>query len=78
MKRTFNYTGRRKINRADARFTIHQRERAWAFDAELRLADVPVPAQCRGLGGSSPPEPLDAVVVGYNLRTARSTRSPID
>src|SRR5438105_9135488 len=38
MKRTFNYTGRRKISRADAGFTIHQRERAWAFDAELRLA----------------------------------------
>ena len=78
MKRTFNYTGRRKISRADAGFTIHQRERAWAFDAELRLADLSIPAQCRGLGGSSPPESLDAMVVGYNLRAASSTGSPVD
>ena len=39
MKRTFNYTGRRKINRADTGFTVHQRDRAWAFDAELNLAN---------------------------------------
>lgn len=43
MKRTFNYTGRRKIGRADAGFTVHQRERAWAFDAELRLATYRFP-----------------------------------
>jgi hypothetical protein len=39
MKRTFNYTGRRKIGRKDVSITLRQENAVWVFDAELRLAD---------------------------------------
>jgi hypothetical protein len=39
MKRTFNYTGRRKIGRKDVSITLRQETSGWIFDAELRLAD---------------------------------------
>ncbi len=43
MKRTFNYTGRHKIDRKAVSITLHQKERIWYFDAELRLADYGFP-----------------------------------
>jgi hypothetical protein len=39
MKRTFNYTGRRKIGRNDVSIVLRQETTAWVFDADLRLAD---------------------------------------
>ena len=39
MKRTFNYTGRRKIGRKDVSITLRQEKSVWVFDAGLRLAD---------------------------------------
>ena len=39
MKRTFNYTGRRKIGRKDVSITLRQEISGWIFDAELQLAD---------------------------------------
>ncbi len=39
MKRTFNYTGRRKIGRKDISITLRQEKSVWVFDADLRLAD---------------------------------------
>jgi hypothetical protein len=39
MKRTFNYTGRRRIGRKDVSITLRQEKTAWVFNAELRLAD---------------------------------------
>ncbi len=38
MKRTFNYTGRKKIERRDVSITIREERAALVFDAELRLA----------------------------------------
>jgi hypothetical protein len=43
MKRTFNYTGRRKLAREDASFTLRQSAREWVFDADLRLANYRFP-----------------------------------
>src|SRR2546427_8452930 len=43
MKRTFNYTGRRKIGRKDVSITLRQEKSTWVFDAELRLADYHFP-----------------------------------
>lgn len=39
MKRTFNYTGRRKIGRKDVSIALRQETAVWVFDADLRLAD---------------------------------------
>jgi hypothetical protein len=39
MKRTFNYTGRRKIERKDISITLREDRGIWTFDADLRLAD---------------------------------------
>lgn len=38
MKRTFNYTGRKKIERRDVAITMREDRGALVFDAELRLA----------------------------------------
>src|SRR5208283_4700947 len=38
MKRTFNYTGRRSIVRKDVSVTVRADGKAWAFDADLKLA----------------------------------------
>lgn len=38
MKRTFNYTGRRKIARKDVSVSVRPDGRGWSFDADLRLA----------------------------------------
>lgn len=43
MKRTFNYTGRRKIGRKDVSITLRQSGGVWVFDADLRLADYRFP-----------------------------------
>ncbi len=43
MKRTFNFTGRRKIGRKDVAITIRQERAVWVFDADLRLADYHFP-----------------------------------
>ncbi len=43
MKRTFNYTGRRKIGRKDVSITLRQNNGVWVFDADLRLADYHFP-----------------------------------
>lgn len=43
MKRTFNYTGRRKIGRTDVFITLRQSGGLWSFDAELKLADYQFP-----------------------------------
>lgn len=39
MKRTFNYTGRKKINRKNVGIRLSQIDGAWIFDAEMRLTD---------------------------------------
>jgi hypothetical protein len=43
MKRTFNYTGRRKIERQDIFITLHQNNSVWGFDADLHLANYRFP-----------------------------------
>lgn len=43
MKRTFNYTGRRKIGRKDVSIILRQEKSVWGFDADLRLADYNFP-----------------------------------
>lgn len=43
MKRTFNYTGRRKINRKDISITLRQDRAVWIFDAAVRLAEYHFP-----------------------------------
>ena len=43
MKRTFNYTGRRKIGRKDVSIRLRQDNGVWVFDAELRLSDYHFP-----------------------------------
>jgi hypothetical protein len=43
MKRTFNYTGRRKIGRKDVGIRLRQDNEVWVFDAELRLAEYRFP-----------------------------------
>lgn len=43
MKRTFNYTGRRKIARRDASITMRQTNGSWWFEADLKLADYRFP-----------------------------------
>lgn len=43
MKRTFNYTGRRKIERKDVSITVRDERGALIFDAELRLAEYHFP-----------------------------------
>ena len=43
MKRTFNYTGRRKIVRRDVSVTVHRNGDSWSFDADLRLAGYKFP-----------------------------------
>jgi hypothetical protein len=43
MKRTFNYTGRRKIERKDVPVTIRADGNGWTFDADLRLASYKFP-----------------------------------
>ena len=43
MKRTFNYTGRRKIERKDVSITLREDRGTWLFDADLRIADYRFP-----------------------------------
>src|SRR4051794_24066418 len=43
MKRTFNYTGRRKIARKDLSFVVKRNSDGWWFDAELKLAEYRFP-----------------------------------
>jgi hypothetical protein len=43
MKRTFNYTGRRKIERRDVSITLREDRGTWVFDADLRLAEYHFP-----------------------------------
>lgn len=43
MKRTFNYTGRRKIERKDVSVTLREDQGVWVFEADLRLADYHFP-----------------------------------
>lgn len=43
MKRTFNFTGRRKIDRADISITLRQERSIWMFDADLRLSTYHFP-----------------------------------
>jgi len=43
MKRTFNYTGRQKIERKDVAITLREDRGVWVFDADLRLADYRFP-----------------------------------
>ncbi len=43
MKRTFNYTGRRKIERKDVSITLREDRGMWVFDADLRIADYHFP-----------------------------------
>src|SRR5579884_46868 len=39
MKRTFNYTGRRKIERKDVQILLQERNGEWTFDVELKFAE---------------------------------------
>jgi hypothetical protein len=39
MKRTFNFTGRRKIARTDVSIILRQASGTWSFDADLKLND---------------------------------------
>ena len=39
MKRTFNYTGRRKIGRKDVSIILRQEKSIWVFDMDVRLAE---------------------------------------
>ena len=39
MKRTFNYTGRRKIERKDVSVVLREDRGTWVFEADLRLAE---------------------------------------
>ena len=43
MKRTFNYTGRRKIGRKDVSIKLRQEQSVWVFDADLRLGEHQFP-----------------------------------
>ncbi len=43
MKRTFNYTGRRKIARRDIAITLREERGSWVFDADLRLTEYRFP-----------------------------------
>lgn len=43
MKRTFNYTGRKKIDRKDVNITVRDQRGVLFFDAELRLAAYQFP-----------------------------------
>ena len=43
MKRTFNYTGRRKIERKDVSVLQREDRGTWVFEADLRLADYRFP-----------------------------------
>jgi len=43
MKRTFNYTGRRKILRKDISITLRQDKSVWVFDANLKFVDYHFP-----------------------------------
>jgi len=43
MKRTFNYTGRRKIERRDVSVLLREDRGTWVFEADLRLADSRFP-----------------------------------
>jgi hypothetical protein len=43
MKRTFNYTGRRKIGRKDVAITLWQKNGSWSFEADLNLGDYHFP-----------------------------------
>ena len=43
MKRTFNYTGRRKIERRDVSVLLREDRGTWVFEADLRLADYRFP-----------------------------------
>lgn len=45
MKRTFNYTGRRKIEQKDVSVTVREERGALRFDAELRLASYHFPRE---------------------------------
>ena len=50
MKRTFNYTGRRSIVRKHVSVTVRADGKAWAFDADLKLAHYKFPHNARDLG----------------------------
>jgi hypothetical protein len=43
MKRTFNYTGRRRIDRKDVSITLREDKGKWLFDADLKLASYRFP-----------------------------------
>jgi hypothetical protein len=43
MKKTFNYTGRRKIERKDVSVVLREDRGAWVFEADLRLAEYRFP-----------------------------------
>lgn len=43
MKRTFNYTGRRKIERQDVSVLLREDRGTWVFEADLRLAGYRFP-----------------------------------
>jgi len=43
MKKTFNYTGRRKIERRDVAVVLREDRGAWVFEADLRLAEYRFP-----------------------------------
>lgn len=43
MKKTFNYTGRRKIDRKDVSVVLREDRGDWVFDADLRLAEYRFP-----------------------------------
>jgi hypothetical protein len=43
MKRTFNYTGRRKIERKDVSIVLREDAGSWIFDADLKIADYHFP-----------------------------------
>lgn len=43
MKRTFNYTGRKRIGREDVQIALRKSADGWLFDADLKLADYGFP-----------------------------------
>src|ERR1035437_2771248 len=43
MKRTFNYTGRQKIERKDVSVLLREDRGTWVFEADLRLAGYRFP-----------------------------------
>src|SRR4051812_2901769 len=44
MKRTINYTGRKRIKRTDVSITLREERGIWIFDADLKLASYGFPS----------------------------------